>query len=347
MTINTLKAPDSNTSRLYWVDTIKGLAILLVVTWHIFNFPRLLLPLIVTPFFFTSGLFAGKSLALPWSEYLDRKVLSLVYLYCLWATLLNVCRTWLEWDTSNGWLPILVNFFLPAQTLWFLCALAIVLLFGRMLRPVPPLWLFIASSFGFIGGFTWPIWQSLPFIEFIPAKHLLRLTPFFFLGIAIFPWVKSGSINCLRTPILYAGVPVYLVAAIAYFYYYHPEGPVAISLWSSIIMLSLGTLGLFCCIALAQTLPQKAWLTVSLSYLGRNSLYIFVLHRFVMLGSHSIIKLIPGLSGSTRTIFLIDIIVVLPMAILLPLWIGRALGKTALFERPNWLRISHDTRAHS
>lgn len=90
-----------NANRLNWVDTAKGLSIILVVMMYsVFNVGQdadgvgllhyvigFATPFRMPEFFLISGLFLGQVIARPWRAYADRRVVHYFYFYALWAVI--------------------------------------------------------------------------------------------------------------------------------------------------------------------------------------------------------------------------------------------------------------------
>lgn len=132
-----------------WIDVAKGIAIIGVVLFHagsvappstraaslwtqldivIFTF---ILPL----FFLVSGLVMGRALELPWRQFLIKRPLPLVYLFLLWSAIFAIVA--LASGGRIGW-SLVQN--LTLQTvLWFLPALALHMVVARAARRVRPL----------------------------------------------------------------------------------------------------------------------------------------------------------------------------------------------------------------
>lgn len=149
--------------RMDWVDAAKGLSIVLVVVLHTtlwlyqagvvsdpalnrFNtvFEAVRMPL----FFAMSGLFATRWLRAPWSELLHSKVSVLLWAFVLWQVTVfgyRVAGGAILPDVTDGKLRSQVLFLVlspirPNAELWFLWALVVFLLLGRMLWRLPPGW---------------------------------------------------------------------------------------------------------------------------------------------------------------------------------------------------------------
>src|SRR3954463_12507415 len=101
MTLQTGYAGSIDEGRVPWVDTAKGLCIVLVVMMHatlgvgeamagegfmhwVVAFAR---PFRMPDFFLVSGLFLSRVIDRDWRSYLDRKVVHFAYFYVLWMTI--------------------------------------------------------------------------------------------------------------------------------------------------------------------------------------------------------------------------------------------------------------------
>lgn len=142
-------------SRTAWVDVAKGISIVLVVLHHVVlravehgwapdvarevsaTLGTLRMPL----FFLASGIFATRTLAGPWTRVLERRVAFFAWLYVLW---LAVRYLWFgllahgpdlaAWPSP--WTAV-SQLWLPASAMWFLYALALFSIVGRVTRAVP------------------------------------------------------------------------------------------------------------------------------------------------------------------------------------------------------------------
>lgn len=143
------RAVNRSSERVVWIDVAKGIAIIGVVLFHagsvappstraaslwtqldvvIFTF---ILPL----FFLVSGLVMGRALQLPWRQFLIKRPLPLVYLFLLWSAIFAIVA--LASGGRIGW-SLVQN--LTLQTvLWFLPALALHMVVARAARRVRPL----------------------------------------------------------------------------------------------------------------------------------------------------------------------------------------------------------------
>lgn len=152
MVTATQTTPGPSTSRVGWVDIVKGMSIFLVVMMHstlgvqnavgetswmgaIVEFCR---PFRIPCFMLVSGLFLHKTINGDWSRYLDRKVLHFVYFYVLWVALQVVVKTPAWMGEGQSGIEIaqtyLATFVQPFGTLWFIYMLPVFYLVTRMLR---------------------------------------------------------------------------------------------------------------------------------------------------------------------------------------------------------------------
>lgn len=121
----TLLRPES---RLEWMDTLRGLAIILVLMWHAPAIPALFgyempvwlaglnnffLPFRMPTLMFLSGLLLSHSMSKGWRVYYTGKFRSLVWPYILWAALHMVLYgRGLELTNPRSWIA--------TGYLWFL-----------------------------------------------------------------------------------------------------------------------------------------------------------------------------------------------------------------------------------
>jgi uncharacterized membrane protein YcfT len=149
-------------NRIAWVDTAKGLCILLVVLMHstlgvekysgmeswLHGFIEWARPFRMPDFFLISGLFLARRIDRPWRSYLDSKVVHFAYFYVLWMTIQfavkggDVASTGLE-GMAGAYLEGFVN---PTSTLWFIYLLAVFFVTVKISRSVPWPLVFAAAA---------------------------------------------------------------------------------------------------------------------------------------------------------------------------------------------------------
>jgi uncharacterized membrane protein YcfT len=143
-------------SRFAWVDAAKGLSIALVVFHHTVYFldtsglaPALvvagneaLASLRMPLFFLASGLFVAGPLAAPWRTLLHKRVAFFLWLYLLWTLIrftffATLVPSGIDPDDSANPLNVILALLLPGPSMWFLYALALFSVLGKLLRRVP------------------------------------------------------------------------------------------------------------------------------------------------------------------------------------------------------------------
>lgn len=139
--------------REVWVDTAKGIAIILVVLFHAIIFtdrvdlawlwpvPAGILDTFRMPlFFFAAGLFASKALRLSFRDLTRTRLLRLVWLYVLWSFIWAVVFTFVHVPGSGGEAPLMQFLFilvLPNPSTWFVYGLALYFIAMWLMRRFP------------------------------------------------------------------------------------------------------------------------------------------------------------------------------------------------------------------
>lgn len=306
--------------RAQWVDTAKGLSIVLVVLLHTslwlrqadmerieafstlnLAFEDLRMPL----FFAMSGLFASKWLRAGWRELLRGKIGLLAWVFLLWQVPIIAYRI-----IGGQLLPGMVATHLPQQLetwawsplranaeLWFLWALLVFFLAGRLLRRVPTGMLLVGAA---ALSVLWSglLWQGVAGWEPGEIRHLLG-TGFhkapayfiFFLAAARGSWlVRDGVPRVPRT--------VWAAVAAGWFVAF---------VWLDVLdghreTIGVEFLGQVCGViggvALAVTLQWVPALARGLAHLGRHTLEVYVSHTTVVVAACCVLYLLGGPAGS-------------------------------------------------
>ena len=142
-------------TRVEWVDTARGIAIIAVVMFHAAIFlaaadsswqwesvmqslETFRMPL----FFFAAGLFSAKILRQTFAELWHRRIALFLYLYVLWSVIRWVffqpVPFALTGNDPSDWRELATIFVWPSGGLWFLYALMIYSLFVWCCRRLPP-----------------------------------------------------------------------------------------------------------------------------------------------------------------------------------------------------------------
>jgi uncharacterized membrane protein YcfT len=129
-----------SSKRLGWVDTAKGISIILVVMMYsVFNVGQdadgvgffhyviaFATPFRMPEFFLISGLFLSLVVTRPWAHYADRRVLHYFYFYALWATIHLVIKIALaSGQPVAAAQQIALAVVEPYGVLWFIYLLAV------------------------------------------------------------------------------------------------------------------------------------------------------------------------------------------------------------------------------
>ena len=126
-------------NRLSWVDSAKGISIILVVMMYsVFNVGQdadgvglfhyviaFATPFRMPEFFLISGLFLSLVIARPWAAYADRRVVHYFYFYALWAVIHLVIKVGLTGHPVEALLQIALATIEPYGVLWFIYLLAV------------------------------------------------------------------------------------------------------------------------------------------------------------------------------------------------------------------------------
>src|SRR4051794_4384131 len=150
-------------ARIDWVDTAKGICIVMVVMMHSVlgveaaagqpGFMHALVafakPFRMPDFFLISGLFLSVVIDRDWRTFLDRKVVHFAYFYVLWVTIQFGFKA-PSFAAESSWSHVgalyLESFIEPFGTLWFIYLLPVFFVVTRVLRRAPPLAVWAAAA---------------------------------------------------------------------------------------------------------------------------------------------------------------------------------------------------------
>ncbi|MCC0015974.1 MAG: acyltransferase family protein [Rhodobiaceae bacterium] len=158
----TASATGYSEGRVPWVDTAKGICIMMVVMMHstlgveaaagatgwlgqVVEFSR---PFRMPDFFLVSGLFLSARIGADWRLYLDRKVLHFVYFYVLWMVIQCFFKCVIVFGLGPfGFIEHIVESLVqPFGTLWFIYLLAIFFVVAKLVRGLPPLAIWLVAA---------------------------------------------------------------------------------------------------------------------------------------------------------------------------------------------------------
>jgi uncharacterized membrane protein YcfT len=361
----------SEQHRVPWVDTAKGMCIIMVVMVHatlgveayaglegwmgkVVSFAR---PFRMPDFFLISGLFLGLVIDRPWLRYIDRKVVHFLYFYVLWLTIQFVFKApgiALENGAAFAVWEYLRAYWQPFGTLWFIYLLPLFFIVTRLIRTLPA-WLVLgwAAALEIL-----PVESGwITFDEFC-ARFVYFYAGYLFASnvFAIAAWVRENAGKVLALIALWAPMNGFLVFTPA------PESlPAYLTLNIGnggvigakagatggiaelpFVSLLLGLVGIWVVIAIAALISGKRW-SAWLTWLGAHSIVIYLAFFLPMAVTRTVLlklQVIPDIG----TISLITTIAAVAGPVVLygmVKWSGY--GKF-LFERPEWAKIDRPAK---
>ena len=345
--------------RIDWVDTAKGLCIVMVVMVHAtlgveaaagregwmhysVAFAR---PFRMPDFFLISGLFLGLVIDRPWRRYIDRKVVHFVYFYLLWLAIQFAFKApgmMMEDGVAAPVENFLFAFVQPFGTLWFIYLLPVFFVFTRIVKTLPVWFVFAwAAVMEMLPVLT----GSIFFDEFC-ARYV-----YFFAGYVlatqvfrVADFIRAHPVPTIVAIALWAPVNAMLVftpAPEALAAFVQPDigdsGSTGGIAELPLVSLPLGAAGIVVVIAAAVFLSRVGamrWLT----WLGAHSIVVY-LAFFLPMATTRVVLLKAGIITDVGTISLLATIagVVGPVILYgMVQWSGW--GKF-LFERPDWAKL--------
>jgi uncharacterized membrane protein YcfT len=320
--------------RVAWVDTAKGICIIMVVVMHstlgveaaagregwmhaLVAFAK---PFRMPDFFLISGLFLARVIDRDWRSYADRKVVHFGYFYLLWLTIQFAFKApgiAAEAGMAEVARQYALAFIDPFGTLWFIYLLPVFFVVTKLARDwrIPP-------------AVVWTIAAALEVAPIhtgwmVPDEFASRFV-YFYTGYVMAPLVFSLAAKAQAHPrrtvawlVLWAMANGILVMrGIA-------DAPV--------ISLIFGLLGAVAVMRIAVLLAQRSF-WAPLTYCGQHSIVIYLSFFLFMAASRSVL-IKTGVITDLGTISLI----VTAAGVIGPLvlfWIVRGTWFRFLFERP-------------
>ena len=323
--------------RIDWVDTAKGICIIMVVMmhstlgvelaagrtgWmhHVVEFAR---PFRMPDFFLISGLFLARVIDRDWRDYLDRKVVHFAYFYVLWVTIQFAFKAPM-FAAEQGWagvgLSYLEAFIEPFGTLWFIYLLPIFFVVIKLARslPWPLVWLIGAALEMSHVNTGWTVIDEFAhrfiyiYSGYLFARHVFafaasvqRHPAVALVGLAVWALINGGLV----------------VAGVA-------DLP--------FVSLMLGYLGAGAVMAGGALMAQHK-LFQPFRYCGRNSIVVYLAFFLPMAATRTVL-LKTGIITDLGTVSLL-VTAAGVIGSLCWFWAVRGTPLRLLFERPAWARL--------
>ena len=346
-------------TRVGWVDVVKGMSIFLVVMMHstlgvqnitgemswmgqIVEFAR---PFRIPCFMLVSGLFLNRSINSNWRGYFDRKILHFVYFYLMWVAIQVIIKTPTWMGEGQSLVEILklylMTFVQPFGTLWFIYMLPVFYLVTRLLRNFSWKWVLAAAL---ILQFL-PIHTGSILIDEFASRYV-----YFFIGYQFYDKLFEWADYCINNPLMVAfallawfGANAWLTQmlppqSVVDLINTSPAGPIAKISDLPLISFALAIAGSFAMIALGAMIMQVKRLGF-MRWVGQRSIVVYLAFFLPMAITRIILFKFAGDTLSTGTI---AALVTMAAAIgpLIFYWLVKKTGLGMfLFERPQFARL--------
>jgi len=337
-------------NRLQWVDTAKGLSIILVVMMHsafgvgeetgstgvlhwIIAFAT---PFRMPEFFLISGLFLSQVIGRDWTRFADRRVVHYLYFYALWAVLQILFKVGLgagDPATAASYLAWAVVE--PYGVLWFIYMLAVFSAAAKLLHVlrVPhaaALALGAALQMSGIHTGAYAIDQFAAFFVYFYAGY--ALAPVVFRLVA---WAEANPAPALSGLAAWAGINAALVFSPGFAMRPdHVEMGYGALPGLHLLLAVAGALALCSVAALLARLPFMDWLR----WLGAHSIVVYLAFSIPMAATRVVLVKV-GAITDTSLLSLIVLAVAMTAPLVLYGFVRRTGIGTFLFERPAWAHL--------
>ena len=340
----------SERTRLSWVDSAKGISIILVVMLYAANsvgeatggtgFLHYVIgfatPFRRPEFFLLSGLFLSAGITRDWKSYLDKRFVHYLYFYGLWAIILIVAKkAIIAGDPATALSYLAWAVVEPYSMLWFIYVLAFFSLVVKIAHSLKiPHWAMLAGAAALqiapVETISYAFNQFAEYLIYFYAGYVFAPQIFKLIG-----WFIDRPLAIVGTLALWAGINGALVflpdytAMPAHFMMGYAALP-----GLHLTLALAGALAVCITAALVSRFNAMNWLR----WMGTHSIVIFLGFSLPMGISREILLRL-GLITDTGTLSL----VVLLIAIISPIILYWIIQKTGfgkfLFERPAWAHI--------
>ncbi len=331
--------------RIAWVDTAKGLCIILVVTMHAtlgveaelgregfmhwaVAFSK---PFRMPDFFLLSGLFLARVIDRDWRSYADKRVVHFLYFYLLWLVIQSVFKVGtVSGGTLSGFLTHLATALIePYSTLWFVYILAVLSVVTKLLRQVrPTIVLAAAAALQIL-----PVATGSFLIDEFCGRWVYFLAGYLFASqiFKLADWARRQTGPALAALAAWALCNAGLALTAI------DLGRVTTLAEVPVISLAAGLAGASA-VVVAAVLLGRVRLAVPLRYCGANSIAIY-LTFFIPMALTRTVLVRTGVIEDAGIVAAI----VTGIAVLVPLGIERLVRDTRfalLYRRPAWARLA-------
>ncbi|HEX8166201.1 MAG TPA: acyltransferase family protein [Beijerinckiaceae bacterium] len=331
--------------RVPWVDTAKGLCIVLVVMMHatlgvgeamgaegfmhwVVAFAR---PFRMPDFFLVSGLFLSRVIDRDWRTYSDRRVVHFLYFYLLWLAIQSIAKFGqVSGGTPSGFVHHLaLSLVEPFGTLWFVYLLAVFSVVTKLLRGVPPALLLAAAAALQVA----PVHTGWTLVDEFCARWVYFLAGYLFAP-AIF---RLAETTVARRSFALAGLALWALVNGLFALSPSPVGgyPTLASL--PLVSLALGAVGAVAVVTLAALLTQTP-AAAPFRHCGRHSIAIYLAFFLPMAATRAALLK----TGAIADVGVVSALVT-AAAVVLPLVLERVVRNTPLsflFRRPAAFHIA-------
>ena len=324
--------------RVDWVDYAKGICIILVVMMHstlgvekalgqtgaLNAFIEWARPFRMPDFFMISGLFLARRIAVPWRDYIDKKVVHFAYFYILWMTIqfaLKGYGIYAEGGTGEVARQYALGFIDPFGTLWFIYLLAIFFVVTRLLKAVPPVLVFLAAAALEIA----PIHTGWMVIDEFAARYV-----YFFVGY----WLAQQIFH--SADVMWKRSSIAVLALLGVWSTGHSWAVAQGFSDTPFMSLVLGLAGCGAVVTTAVLIARSGSLDW-LRYIGANSIVIYLAFFLPMSVTRTIgVKLWPDVPPDVLSAVTTFMGVLVPV---LMFWAVRRTPLSFLFRRPDWAKL--------
>ncbi|QIG38552.1 acyltransferase family protein [Microbacterium sp. 4R-513] len=279
--------------RLAWADVARGGAMILVVLAHALQLMdvygwhnawldtlNLYLTAVRMPLFFlVAGIFGANAIRRTWRGLFASRLALLLYMYFLWMLIRAVWFTVIPWPLSDvhPWIALALSPAWPTNGLWFLFALIVYLVVGKLTVRWPA-WiplvaagiLAVAAAMDVVPTAGNTVWRSV-------AMYL-----FFFLLGARLPDVWRAVAARANIPLLVVAIVV-VPAAMAGFSFIPGIG-------RGVGRIGLSVVCVAACLVIAAMIAKVGWLAAPFRYIGQRTIAVYVAHAMLLA---AVVPLIP------------------------------------------------------